>query len=216
MTRSDTRRFVTLHSEKGTAVVELPGDAPLAELLPDLAKALGLALPPHKYIHLQNVQGLRLSETQTLIAASVENSDHLWLAVGDQIAREPNGESSEAPAPQRAFESAEREIAVDAPSLVSPNGFIFVLGEPPISIGRASRDHKPAIDLSELDPGLAAARRHATIEIEGKTFILTPEATKNGTFLNNHEAPAGARVALVEGDEIQFGFKGPKLIFRVG
>ncbi len=94
-------------------------------------------------------------------------------------------------------------------------GLVFVLGEPPVTIGRASREAKPAVDLTELDAQLLSSRRHAEILKEGGSYVLRAFATTNGTFINGAELPAGEKKTLKNGDELQFGFRGVALVFRL-
>jgi pSer/pThr/pTyr-binding forkhead associated (FHA) protein len=45
-------------------------------------------------------------------------------------------------------------------------------------------------------------------------FVLRPEKSTNGTFVNGVEVPAGSSRVLKEGDRIQFGFQGMELVFN--
>jgi pSer/pThr/pTyr-binding forkhead associated (FHA) protein len=107
----------------------------------------------------------------------------------------------------------ESSIEIPKPSLVSKAGYIFELDSPPIAIGRASRDFKPDLDLSELDPEFASSRRHCRIDAGRDGLTITALRTTNSTYVNGSELAAGAAHTLRNGDVIQFGFEGVELTY---
>lgn len=61
------------------------------------------------------------------------------------------------------------------------------------------------LDLSTYDPGHALSRRHASIGREGPTYYLIDLNSTNGTRVNDVSLPAGQKMALQDGDSIEFG-----------
>jgi hypothetical protein len=241
------RRFVTLRGERGRDEVdlEMPGDRPIRELIPDLLKALNWpdseAGRPLQY-QLRLEAGRVLEEGETLADAGVENSDVLWIALADpdkglEAPETPGGAdvrveggegpttgfvpvaaTNPSPKDRRGSLAPPRSVHLDVrePSLISAKGWIFVLGQPPVSIGRATRGGKPDIDLADLDPEMVSSRLHAQILLEDGRFILKAEPTTNGTFLNGAEVQPFDKHPLQQGDVIQFGFEGVELTFVDG
>jgi len=241
------RRFVTLRGERGRDEVdlEMPGDRPIRDLIPDLLKALNWpdseAGHPLQY-QLRLEAGRILEEGETLADAGVENSDVLWISLaepdrapetaeglGSPEVRLEGGEgpttgfvpvaaTSPSPKDRRGSLAPPRSVHLDVrePSLVSSKGWIFVLGQPPVTIGRASRGSKPDIDLADLDPEMVSSRLHAQVLFEDGRFVLKAEPTTNGTFLNGAEIQPFEKYPLQQGDTIQFGFEGVELTFVDG
>jgi uncharacterized ubiquitin-like protein YukD len=240
------RRFVTLRTEHGHEEVdlEMPGDQPIGGWMPDLIKVLNWptmdADRPLDY-RLRTDTGKILSDNETLNDAGIENSDVLWIALvepeteaeeadlGDQEKRlqkmdqKPVGnfksaESDQPPVRKGDTLSAPREarVSITEPSLVSASGCVFVLGTPPILIGRRSSGYQPDIDLTDLDEEYVSSRRHATILKEGERWVLLVRETTNGTFVNGVGFSPGERYILKDGDVIQFGFEGAELMFWSG
>jgi Protein of unknown function (DUF3662)/Inner membrane component of T3SS, cytoplasmic domain len=71
----------------------------------------------------------------------------------------------------------------------------FKLGARTVTIGRL-----PECDIVVSDPG--ASRRHATIALEDREYVLTDLGSTNGTLVN--EEPVGVQV-LSDGDRITIG-----------
>jgi uncharacterized ubiquitin-like protein YukD len=240
------RRFVTLRTEHGHEEVdlEMPGDQPIGGWMPDLIKVLNWptmdADRPLDY-RLRTDTGKILSDDETLIDVGIENSDVLWIVLVEPEAKaeeadrsgqekhlqkmdqKPNSdfmsvESDQLPVRKGDTLSAPREarLTITEPSLVSASGCVFVLGTPPITIGRRSRGYQPEIDLTELDEEYASSRRHATILKEGERWVLLVRETTNGTFVNGGGFSPGERYILKDGDVIQFGFEGVELKFFSG
>ncbi len=160
------------------------------------------------------------------------NSDVLWLNVGGrESAPHPEARADVPPAGGAAqpepcipseFEAAPiRQRLLDLgvirePCRVGNQGVILMLGHPPIRIGRASRGHRPDIDLTELDPERTASRHHSTILLEGDAYQLVARPTTNGTLLNGLALEPEVPHPLHDGDQIQFGTDGVQLTFYTG
>jgi len=229
------RRFVTVRTEQDRDGVELelPGDRPIREWLPDLLLIMGLTLEGSALgdIELRTEDGPALAQGSSLSEAGVRNSDILWLHVsgestpasegrvgggsaGATALPEPSVPSdlTEAPLRDRLLESG----VIREPCLVGDEGVILMLGHPPIRIGRASRGHRPYIDLTELDSDRTASRHHATILLEGEVYQLVARPTTNGTLLNGRPLEPEVPAPLADGDQIQFGSGGVHLTFYSG
>jgi hypothetical protein len=221
------RLFVTLgfHGRKERTVLEMPGDLPIREWIADLVKAADwdwcAGAAPDGF-RLETEEGEPLESEQTLLDAGITSSDMLFLAKregpkfplvhGDppDTGMEKDGTNSSGSAASSGLSLY--EIARKT-RLTGPQGLVILLGEPPLTIGRAGKQTAPDIDLSEWDTGVIASRKHATIERIEDDFILRPERTTNGTFLNGAEVPAGECRHLRNGDRVQFGFGGLELRF---
>ena len=221
-----TNQFITIRAPHSNREVDLevPAAEPIQAYLPDLIKVINwpeVLGGGDVHYHFTDESGKQLDSTQSLAQLGVGNFEMLWLTMGA---------GTGAPQPMPAAESLPQEeadrravppppawagIPIEAPSLVSMRGLVFVLGEPPVTIGRASREAKPAVDLTELDAQLLSSRRHAEILKEGGNYVLRAFATTNGTFINGAELPAGEKKPLKDGDELQFGFRGVALVFRL-
>ncbi len=220
-----SQQFITiraLHSNSQTDL-EVPADEPIQSFLPDLIKVINWPemLEGGKAIyHFTGESGQPLDNTKSLASLGVENFEILSLTMENsagqaetilQTDEHPDDDTDRRSLP---LPPVWAQIPIDTPSLVSERGVVFVLGKPPVTIGRASREFKPDIDLNEWDEKLLSSRRHAEILLEGKSFVLHAFATTNGTFINGAELPSGEKKALKDGDKIQFGFRGMELIFR--
>jgi hypothetical protein len=226
---------VTVRTEQDRDGVdlELPGDRPIREWLPDLLLLMGLTLEGSALadIELRTEDGPPLAQGSSLSEAGVRNSDILWLHVGGGSAAASEGSAAvplqEGPRPLESPGSAELEEAplrdrlfklgvIREPCLVGDRGILLMLGHPPIRIGRASRGHRPDIDLTELDSERTASRHHATIVLDGDTYQLVARPTTNGTLLNGRNLEPEVPQPLNDGDEIQFGAGGVLLTFYSG
>lgn len=228
------RLFITLRTRNSNeeVVIEMPGDQPIAALMPDLLKVLNWPQTrggQKLHYYLQTERGDRVDPQQTLINIGIENFDVLWIMLDDtdpdqlptsteslnlvygepsQLLTDKNNDENLLPAPFWP------ELPIEQPCLVSDSGVIFVLGESTMSVGRRSREGIPQIDLTELDNAFLSSRRHAEIEFTGEKYVLRGFNTKNGTLLNGNQLTPGDPVILNDGDVVQFGFGGVKLIYR--
>lgn len=235
--RATRRRFISLRAEHSLeeVTIEAPSDEPISELIPEILKVLGWPDSSGSQIlayELLSEAGDLLNPEETLDQSGIENSDVIWIRLAEaedlgidenldgtasgrvsdpQSAGTPTASTS-AEAPRGApIPPIEASIEINQPSLVSRDGLIFELGDPPIMIGRAGRNYKPEIDLTDLDPEFASSRRHARIESEGGRLVIAAMRTTNGTFVNGLELNPGSRHPLEPGDEVQFGFEGVKM-----
>lgn len=233
------RQFITIRSEGSIEEVdlEIPADRPFADLMPDLLKVLNWPVSAgSRPIHygLKSEAGDQITLDKSAQQVGLDNFEVLWISIDEQSLpddilhnfedmQSKQGEASPhvedlilfpktrrggLPAPLRV------NIPIEQPSLLSENGMIFVLGQPPIQIGRRSGSYQPAIDLSELDTNLISSRRHVEINIINGQYYLQPHTTKNGTLVNGQIINPGEAIALKDGDTIQFGFRGVELVFR--
>jgi uncharacterized ubiquitin-like protein YukD len=240
------RRFVTLRSEYGHDEVdlEMPGDLPLGQLLSDLIKALNWPITegdqPLRYL-VRTESGRIIADSETLLDAGIENSDVLWITLEEDGGPEEETESyvrrpelgpkvgpvsgfapvaatNPSPKDRRGTLAPPRSVhfTIQEPSLISSQGLIFVLGNPPLIIGRSSGEHQPDIDLTEIDTEIVSSREHAEIHLEEDHHVLISKQTTNGTFVNGVELLPGEKHALENGDTIQFGFEGVELTFLSG
>jgi hypothetical protein len=238
------RRFVTLRAVHSSEEVdlEIPGNRPVAELMPDLLKALGWPVPegPDPLVYqLRTESGQILDGPETLDSAGIENADVLWIGIREAQGSEPVGDHPQelkpaakpqdglvpglATVPTSHSSGQERRIEIsppvpaslkmEVPSLASSRGVVFELGAPPVLIGRKSRGSTPDIDLTEIDPEMASSRRHARILLRGDTYLVEPLPTTNGTFVNGRELKAGEIQPLKSGDRLLFGVDGVELAF---
>lgn len=221
------RGFITLHipSSKQEIIFEVPADRPISEWIPDLIKALNS--PPWNLnqslsYHLRTESGQILSGNLSLRQTDINNFEHLWISLEEEPAptiptqKELDNLSSTREnsirSPQLFFEN----LTIEYPSLISKEGIVFVIGQPPIVIGRRSKDFIPNIDLTELDKNLIVSRRHAEILLEEKGYyLLRALNTRNGTFVNGVEIKPNEIRRLENRDTILFGFGGVTLVFRL-
>ena len=228
------RQFITLRTRNSNEEVdiELPANQPISKLMPDLLKALNWPQTrgsTQLRYHLETESGDDVKSDQTFAEAGVDNFDVLWIVLDND--QQPAHDSLEQPAgaipglkDQTTLSEEElggslpppfwTRIPIDAPCLVSASGMVFVLGKPPITIGRRSHKSTPGIDLSELDTDFISSRTHAEVLVMHDLYTLHALNTKNGMLVNGSELPAGALHPLTDGDTLQFGFRGVQLVFR--
>jgi hypothetical protein len=222
------RLFITvsiLGRKDCTLLMELPDDLPIREWIGDLVRAAGwenhVGTPPEG-VRLETEERQALDPGQTLNDAGITSADRLYLSMNNPPVSPPapgispdagqEGESRDADGASSGLSL--REIGRRT-RLAGPGGLIFLIGEPPLTVGRAGKQSVPDIDLSEWDTGVVASRKHAVLHQDESGFALTPEQTTNGTFLNGVEIPAGESRPLQDGDCIRFGFGGLELMFRM-
>jgi hypothetical protein len=221
-----------------SADLEVPADEPVLSILPDLLKVLDQPISVNKkHLHysLRTEEDELLIEEKTLAEAGIENFQTLWLTIiADKSGNEVVNDSEETknvnrdtlindkvipavelPKGLRGIMSPSlwSQLPIEKPSLVSPSGLIFDLGDPPILIGRYSKDCSPSIDLTELDCGAVSSRKHVEISGGDDKFTLKALKTTNGTFLNGVKLNPEETIPLKDGDSIMFGIGGVRLIF---
>jgi hypothetical protein len=219
------RLFITLGSRqrKDRVLLEMPGDQPIRDLMQDLAQVVDwkeLAEIPPAALCLETEEGEQLAGSQTLADAGVSSSDLLFLT-SKAIRPSPTPQAAEQGAPDNAEppsgKSSVSEHVLEIlrqPRLAGPRGLVFLLEKPRLVVGRSGKGAVPDIDLTEWDTKMIASRKHAVIEQTKDGFVLRPEKSTNGTFVNGVEVPAGSSRVLKEGDRIQFGFQGLELFFN--
>lgn len=223
------RLFITvsiLDRKDCTVLMELPGDLPIREWIGDLVRAAGwenhAGMPPEGF-RVETEEGRALDPGQTLNGAGITSADRLYLSVHNPPVSPPAPGISPGAGREGEDENVDgsssglslREIGRRT-RLTGPGGLIFLIGEPPLTVGRAGKHFIPDIDLSEWDTGVVTSRKHAVLHQDESGLALAPEQTTNGTFLNGVEIPAGESRLLRDGDRIRFGFGGLELIFRKG
>lgn len=220
-----THQYITISAPHSNRQIDLevPAEEPIDAFLPDLIKVINwpeMQAGNDICYQLTDEGGQKLDQNKSLEGLGVSNFEVLILTM-ENSQGQPKPvvkveETLQEVADQRGTPSPPfwAGIPIESPTLVSNQGMLFVLGQPPISIGRVSREFKPAIDLTELDVKLLSSRRHAEILKEGDKYVLHAFPTTNGTFINGSELPPGEKKALKNGDELQFGFRGVELVFR--
>jgi uncharacterized ubiquitin-like protein YukD len=225
---------VILRAERGHKEVdlEIPSDQPIGEWMSDLIKILNwppVDMEQPLNYRLRTRSGRILSEQETLNDAGIKNYDVLWISLIESEAEagktDPSDhdehlqemkQTSDPHFEVKESDQLEACLSITEPSLVSASGHVFVLGTPPISIGRKSSKYQPDIDLTELDKEHVSSRRHATILKEDDRWALLVRETTNGTFLNGVRLSPGDKLALKDGDKLQFGVDGVELLFCSG
>ena len=230
-------RICPVNSVEGVDL-EVPAEEPIRSILPDLLKVMDQPFSLNKkrlHYSLKTEEDELLSEEKTLSEAGIENFQTLWLTVLEDKAEGEEVSDSEktsvmkkdTPTDGKGLPKAElprglqgvmspmlwSQLPIENPSLVSPSGLIFELGDPPILIGRYSKDCSPSIDLTELDSGSVSSRRHAEISVAKGKYIIKALKTTNGSFVNGVKLNPEETIALKDGDSIMFGLGGLKLIF---
>jgi hypothetical protein len=223
------RLFVTLGSRrrKDRILLEIPGDQPVRELIPDLVQVVGwkeLEDVPRNAFFLETDEGERLPDNQSLKDAGVSSSDLIFLShqeakpMVERAAVEKTGSPDAGSKPDAsandAAAAAHAQEIFKQPHLAGPRGLVFLLSKSPVTIGRSGKGGSPDIDLADWDAKMVISRRHAVVEKSKDGISIRPEKTTNGTFINGVEVPAGESRILRDGDKIHFGFKGLELVYK--
>jgi uncharacterized ubiquitin-like protein YukD len=216
------RLFVTVgsHTRKDRVFLEMPMDKAVRQIIPDLIKVLDWKeIAWESRFALSTEDGRVLPATCSLAECGVRNSDVLFILpsppdppgkdLGNTSSNEEKGEAD----PYSTDWKLARNI-FSQPHFIGPTGELLLLGNPPLTIGRAGKEQKTDIDLSPWDARMIASRRHAVVDKAGDRYTLKAEKTTNGTFLNGEEMAAGEIQSLNDGDRICFGFRGVELVFR--
>lgn len=215
--RASARLFpmIANHRSRNRLVIEIPGGLPIGQILPDLLKVLGWKdFPPGTPVVLETEEGVALPVQQTLEALGITSSDLLYLALLPSV-------KNSSRVPDLTISNSESTLANERmehwkmqPRLVTPSGILLVIDAPILSIGRKGKESSPDIDLSEWDFKIVTSRNHAILKKLESGFFLVPKQTTNGTFVNGIEISTGEHQLLLNGDRIQFGFRGPEFIFQ--
>jgi hypothetical protein len=206
-------------------LLEVPPNEAIAKLLPDLSLVLDWKefreIPP-ACLGLETEDGTPLLRKLTLHESGISNSELLYLSRHDQPdeSAEQTGDTNHKQPSRRQSHALDLDAIKLAqiysqPRLQTASGIIFLLGEPPLTIGRSGKGFAPDIDLTEWDAKMIASRKHALLEKHGDAYVLIAQSTTNGTFINGTELIAGANQTLQPKDRIQFGFQGLDLFFKV-
>jgi uncharacterized ubiquitin-like protein YukD len=200
--------------------LEMPGDQPISRLLPELLKAINWPVTEgERRIHyaLRTESGHVMKDSETLDEAGVENSDTLWIMLAEpEIKVEPGKISpstkeeylpDEGPisgfSPVAATTPSPKDrrgtlpsplpvgVAMNQPALVNPEGWIFILGDPPISIGRASHGKKPDVDLTESQSANAVQPRDLLLKLYDWVAGLAGDGPCPGASVRKRYASIG-------------------------
>lgn len=217
-----TKQFITIYKENSNQGIDLqiPFDKPLEKILPDILKALHIPSDHCDAFTLSTEHNTSLDKKSSLKEQGIDNFETLFLS-SDGTSTMPGTESvsEKKTVPEQGSSTSDvldyLEHSIEYPSLLSTAGYIFELNVFPAIIGRKSGDFIPQVDLSEIDKNMLCSRKHAQVTVEGKAYKIQPFTTTNGTFINNVQIPPNEVHSLVEGDTIQFGFRGVELIFKL-
>lgn len=199
-----TLRYGTLHKSD----LELPASVPFTVLGTLLAEKLGWPelesdTTGKEVIFSARVipSGLVVRSYETLAKAGVGHGDILELVVTPVQTQTV----SEIPPPSKLSSGSYLQSIA--------TGAIFPLRGRSNLIGRASTS---AVNLSSLPENDVVSRTHATILRRADGFWIKDESSTNGTIVDNYLLPPGKRVRIRDGSRIQFGEKGPTLLFFSG
>lgn len=200
-----TSLIITLNSPgpRGTLDLELPGEVPLRNLLPELTRVL--QLPPTDsagrsitYQLVRQTQGqLPLRETDTLQGTGVVTGEILSLAAGVLPART---------APRGAGGSYAGTLAL----LHCASGKVIALdnyGKPELTLGRydVRTGKSPDIDLSGEPAGDTVSRSHALLRKQGSQWMLVALSARNPTQVGGTRLALQQPHLLKSGDVIALG-----------
>ena len=196
---------VTVQYQQLQLDVELPLETPLAVLVPPLFQESGwhkgMTHPVEKVTITGRVitSGNMIRPQDTLKAAGVVHGDVVELAATSASVIDHPVEDFTEQATLRAYLRS-----VDT-------GAVFSCSNAHNLIGRSL---EAGINLAHLPQRDAVSRLHANILYREDGYWLKDENSRNGTFVNGQQLPAGERVHLRDGFTLQFGKDGPVLVFR--
>ena len=182
--------------------LELPNDAPLGQLLPEIIEMLGWPKAQGKAYRLRVQEATRdLSPHETLQAAGVETGD---ILVGVQRPSlppsEPRDDKSGIPEPG----VGEKEPGA---FLISESGVSYPIKKHTAEIGRrdVEKGIYPDVDLLDEDPHRYVHRRHAQLVCkDGQWFLMRRVGVRDGrTFVNEIAVQSGEKSPLHDGDVIR-------------
>jgi serine/threonine protein kinase len=124
--------------------------------------------------------------------------------------------------------SVSMSVGVDVPTMANlsvshiaflktPNGQVFPLNREVCAIGRQGEQKKVTtdIDVTALDTGKLASRRHALVQLRDGVFTICDLGSTNGTYINGEKITPQEPRALKAGDVIELGRHGVSFIFQV-
>ncbi|HEY5983891.1 MAG TPA: FHA domain-containing protein [Anaerolineales bacterium] len=182
---------VTVETETGEKLeLALPLEVPSRVLVEKILRDLGKTIRTAEAYSLCIVTGhgdKPISPTVSLRALGVVDGQHL------RIKRETAVKPARATGPYA--------------YLRTENGTLLPLESSNVIIGRKDTLQQVPLDLdlTDYDPDHAVSRRHASIGREGSTYYLIDLRSTNGTQLNGHNVVPGKKMALKDGDRIDFG-----------
>jgi serine/threonine protein kinase len=129
--------------------------------------------------------------------------------VTDEIVQRP-----EVVMPEKEVSTITSEMPVSA-SLQTQDGKTFLLDHEICAIGRQGEQKKVTtdIDVTALDTGKLASRRHAQVELRDGIFYVADMGSTNGTYLNGEKVKPQEPRALNAGDVIELGKYGVRFTF---
>jgi len=180
--------------------LELPTHVPIGTLAPILMDKLGWPVTAAaQYLLRVEETSTNIMPEQTLGMARVITGDVLIL---------------------------EQRLSVSLPSvygsaLVSSDGQIFPVREQKVLVGRVDAAtglarNRLAVDLAKLDPQRQVSRQHAQILVRADGVFIQDLRSANGTKLNGRRLTDGERVALRDGDWVEFGPVGLRFVRGAG
>jgi serine/threonine protein kinase len=101
--------------------------------------------------------------------------------------------------------------------LQTKDGQVFPLDLDLCTIGRQGEQKKVAtdIDVTALDTGKLASRRHAMVQLRDETFYISDLGSTNGTYVNGEKIKPQEPRALKAGDVIELGKHGVRFTFLI-
>jgi len=186
---------ITLQSPHlpGAIDLELPGDVPVGQLLPELVRAL--RLPPADYRLARRSRILR--DDETLFAAQVLLGDILTLLPAHA-------------APSAAYPGHGATQYISSARLTLPSGRTIVLdnfGKEELLVGRYDPRllQVPDIDMTGEPRGDTVSRIHAMLRRQGGRWFIVALSTRNPTRVGGMLVPPQRSHPLQSGSEIVLG-----------
>lgn len=210
--------IITLHTTgpKGSLDLELPGDVPLQDLLPELIRAVGLPSfdrrtgRPVDYCLELSRPGRRrvLRDYETLSRAGVLTGDILTLrSETPGVVRAPK----RAPIISLSSRGPTAVLRCESGRVIDLQSF----KKAELTVGRynARTNQTPDIDLTNEPAGDTVSRSHALLRQQGPGWVLVPVTTRSPTLVDSKVVPPQQSCTLQPGQEIVLG--NVKLVYEV-